>query len=224
MSTIALRSRTLVLAVGASALIGAGTRGLLASPPTPRPNPTIAQATPGPHSETAGIPTGFARSQAGAIAAASTYVRQGQRIFNLPADARTAALLAVASRAASTAYLAQVSAQLAELDGIAARGHGHLIWDVSVLATRADAYTSQRARVSVWRVGVLSVGGLTSPLSEWTIVDYELVWERSDWRIWSETQTPGPTPMGHPDAHPSNPGQFDAALAGFTRYPGLDPL
>jgi len=167
---------------------------------------------------------GFARNRAGAVAAGSTYVRQGQRIVDLPVGDRPVALHAIASRAAADAYVAQASAQLAELDGVAARGHGHVTWVVSVLATRLDAYTSQRARVSIWRVGVLSVAGLTSPLAEWTTVAYELVWEQGDWKVWSETQTPGPTPMGHPDARFSNPGQMEAALAGFTRYPGPDPF
>ncbi len=107
---------------------------------------------------------------------------------------------------------------------MAARGHGHVTWDVSVLATRLDAYTAPRSRVSIWRVGVLSVAGLTSPLAEWTTVTYELVWEQGDWKVWSETQTPGPTPMGHPEARLSNPDQMEAALAGFTRYPGPDPF
>ena len=76
----------------------------------------------------------------------------------------------------------------------------------------------------MWRVGVLSVDGLTNPLSEWTTVIYELVWERADWRIWSETQTAGPTPTVHPADSPSAPEQLSTDLAGFTRYPGPDPV
>ncbi len=87
-----------------------------------------------------------------------------------------------------------------------------------------DAYTSSRALVTVWRVGILSISGLTAPLAEWTTDAYELVWERGDWRIWSETQTPGPTPLAHPSETPSTPEQLRTALAGFTRYPGSDPF
>jgi len=47
-----------------------------------------------------------------------------------------------------------------------------------------------------------------------------LVWERGGWRIWSETQTPGPSPMPHPEATPSTPEELQGALAGFVRYPG----
>lgn len=222
---VTLRTRTLALTLAATAITGMGARGLIASPKTPtRPTLPAVAKTPGPRSTTAGIPTGFARTETGAIAAATTYVRQGQRLLDLPTPDRISALHVIASRAGADGYLAHVSAALAELDGIQARGQGHLTWDVSVLATRVDAFSAERARVSIWRVGVLSVTGLTAPLAEWTTVDDELVWEQGDWKLWAETQTPGPTPAGHPDARPSTPSQLQAALAGFTRYPGPDPL
>jgi hypothetical protein len=223
--TVTLRTRTLAVALAATAITGMGARGLITSPaPTSRTTAATRTTATGPRSTTAGMPTGFARNASGAVAAATAYLRQGQHIFDrMPAD-RTTALDAIASRAGATGYLAQVSAELDELDGIAARGQGHLTWDVSVLATRVDAYSAQRARISIWRVGVLSVTGLVAPLAEWTTVGDELVWERGDWKIWAETQTPGPTPAGHPDARPSTPMELQAALAGFTRFPGPDPL
>jgi len=73
-------------------------------------------------------------------------------------------------------------------------------------------------------VGGLSVDGLTNPIAGWTPVSYGRGWERGDWRIWSETQTAGPTPTVHPADSPSTPEQLRTALAGFTRYPGPDPV
>ena len=224
MPAVTLQARTLALTLVATAVTGMGARGLVASPTPVAPPIRSAASAPGPRSTTAGMPTGFARNQPGAVAAATTYVRQGQRLLDLPATDRLSALQAITSRDGAAGYFAQVSAQLAELDGIDARGQGHLTWDVSVLATRVDAYSAERARISIWRVGVLSLTGLVAPIAEWTTVDDELVWERGDWKIWAETQTPGPTPAGHPDARPSTPGQLQAALAGFTRFPGPDPL
>ncbi|HSO94812.1 MAG TPA: hypothetical protein VLV81_02095 [Acidimicrobiia bacterium] len=222
--SITIQPRTLVIALAVTTITGMGARGLIASPPgAPRAARTV-WSGPGPGTVTAGVPTGFAHSEPGVVAAATTYVRQGQRLFDLPTIDRPAALQAIASRSGADAYVADVSAQLAELDGIAAHGAGHLTWDVSVLATRVDAYSAQRARVSIWRVGVLSVTGLTSPIAEWTTVEDELVWERADWKIWAETQIPGPTPAGHPDERAATPNQLHALLAGFTRYPGPDPL
>jgi len=219
----AVRPRTVLVACLVAALLGAGARGAVAARA-----PALARVarvgTVGPRAEVDGLPAGFARSRDGAVAAATTYVRDGQRLVDLPDADRIVALRSIASRASTDAYLAQARAELAELDGIAARGQGPLTWDVAVLATRTDAYTDQRAQVAVWRVGILSIGGLTAPLAEWTTVVYDLVWERDDWRIWSETQTAGPTPMGHPDEPPSTPDQLRTDLAGFTRYPGPDPF
>ena len=225
MTPVALRPRTLVLTVLAAALLGAAARGLMTGPTAPAHLPTAVASGPGPRfADANALPAGFAHSPAGALAAATTYVRQGQRLFDLAPDQRSAALQNLAARGAAGAFVADQTAQLAELDGVAARGQGHLTWDVIVLATRIDAYTPPRARVSLWRVGVLSIDGLTAPLAEWTTVVYDLVWERADWRIWSETQSPGPTPMPHPDEKPSTPDSLRTSLAGFARYPGTDPL
>jgi hypothetical protein len=218
-----VRPRTALVACLAAALLGAGARGALSTAPPAPQHPTRA-GTVGPSTQVNGLPAGFARSRDGAVAAATTYVRDAQRLLDLPDADRTAALRSIASRASTDAYVAQARADLGELDGIAARGQGHLTWEVAVLATRTDAYTNERAEVSVWRVGILSIDGLTAPLAEWTTVVYELVWERDDWRIWSENQTVGPTPLGHPDDPPSTPEQLQTALAGFTRYPGPDPF
>jgi hypothetical protein len=219
---VTVRPRTVVAACLIAALLGAGARGAAAGHPTAPP--PLRAGSVGPRTQVNGLPAGFARTPGGALAAATSYVRDAQRLFDLPADDRTIALRGIASRAATAAFVAQSQAELAEFDGIAARGQGNLTWDVAVLATRTDAYTSQRAQVSIWRVGILSIGGLTAPIAEWATVVYELVWERDDWRIWSETQTAGPTPAGHPDEPPSTPEQLQTALAGFTRYPGPDPF
>jgi hypothetical protein len=222
---ITLRVRTFALVLTATAIAGLGARGLITSArSTTRATTPSTHLGDGPRSTAAGMPTGFTRSPTGVVAAATAYLRQGQHLIDLPPAERMSALDVIASRAGTNSYLGQVSAELSELDGIAARGQGHLTWDVSVLATRVDAYSPQRARISIWRVGVLSVTGLVAPLAEWTTVDDELVWERRDWKLWAETQTPGPTPAPHPDARPSTPTELQAELAGFTRFPGSDPF
>ena len=225
MTPLALRPRTLALAVLASALLGAGTRGLMTGSASVHLPAATGSSSPGPRfADANALPAGFAHSRAGALAAATTYVRQGQRLFDMTPEQRTAALRDLAARAAADAFVADQTAQLTELDGVATRGQGHLTWDVTVLATRIDAYTQPQARISVWRVGILSIDGLTAPLAEWTTVNYDLVWERADWRVWSETQSSGPTPMLHPDEKPSTPDSLRTSLAGFARYPGTDPL
>lgn len=212
---VTLRARTLLLGVLVAALVGAGIRGLLHDAPTPR--------TQTPASETR-HPEQSTRDGVSAVRAAARFVRAGQRILELAPVDRDAALGAMAAPDAN-GWVADQRRVFAELDGIAARGEGPLTWDVAVLATRLDAHTRTRARVQVWRLGVLSIRGLTAPIAEYTTVAYELVWVTgSGWRIWSETQQPGPSPMPHPEAIPATPAELATRLAGFARYPGPEPV
>jgi len=215
-----VRARTLVVGALVLALIGAGARSLL----TPGPGSPSASPNPATNEEPRRATGRTGRDAPGAVRAAARYVRAGQRVFALAPDARDVALRRLAAHAAADGYVAQQAHQLAELDGIAARGQGPLTWHVGVLATRVDAITRQRARIEIWRLGTLSIEGLTAPIAEFATVSYELVWERGAWRIWSETQTPGPSPMPHPEATPSSPTEWRTRLEGFVRYPGREAL
>jgi hypothetical protein len=223
--TLSLRSA--VIGGLVLALVGAALHASLTHPTPASVTETrrVAPATSsGPTVEHDGLLAGFAHTRSGALSAATTYVREGQRVFDLPPAGRAAALRSIAASAAADGFINDQAAQLAELDGAAQRGSGPLTWLVAVLATRVNAYSPEQASVSLWRVGILSVGGMTTPLAEWTTVDYELVWQADDWRIWSETQVPGPTPLGDPNQTLSSPTQWRNALAGFVRFPGTDPL
>jgi hypothetical protein len=223
--TVTLRARTLLVGAVVAVLVGAAAHGVLAGTPSNSSSKAAANSSaPGPSLERAGLLVGFAHNRAGAISAATTYVRAGQRLFDLPGAQRDAALRNIAASAAADGVVGEQARQLAELGGVGQRGQGPLTWMVTVLATRLDAYTPARARVSLWRVGILSVSGLMAPLAEWTTVDYELVWERGDWRLWSETQVPGPSPIEDPNQTPTTPSQWRAALSGFARFPGQDPV
>ncbi len=209
-ATAQVRPRTLVALVIVSAVVGAGIRALATDIPSA---PPPASAVPASRASR--------HDGAGAVRAATRFVRTGQRVFELAPDRREAALRSMVAPGAAPGWLAEQHRALAELDAIAVRGSGPLLWDVAVLATRLDALAPDRATVKVWRLGILSIGGLTAPVAEYTTVAYELVWVRgAGWRIWSESQTPGPSPMPHPEATPSSPGELVAALEGFTRFPG----
>lgn len=217
-----IRPRWFLLTLVAAALVGMAARGLFVDPPRPRVIRQVEITADGPQQEADGVLVGFSHRRAGAIAAAVTFVRSGQRILDQSPDGRTRALRRLAAPDAVAGYIAQQRRQLEQLDGIAQRGRGQVTWAVGVLATRLDAYSRARARVSLWRVGVLSVRGLTAPIAEYTTVTYELVWTNGDWRIWSETQVPGPSPMPHPESTPSSPAELASALRGYLRYPGSD--
>jgi len=44
------------------------------------------------------------------------------------------------------------------------------------------------------------------------------VWERGDWKVWSETITPGPAPALDAGAAPASHEQLDQALSDFTPW------
>ena len=94
------------------------------------------------------------------------------------------------------------------------RGSGPIELRVGVIATRVDAFSPDRARVRLWRVAVVSRDGMTNPGEQWATVTYDLVWEQGDWKIWSETDIPGPDPAATATKL-ATPSELEAELAGF---------
>lgn len=172
----------------------------------------------GPTGERAGMPIGFAHTQDGARAAGVAYVLAGQRLLALPPTRVGDAIRAIAASASADAQVADTDQQLRQLRGVLAEGTGPIRYLQSVLATRVDAYTPERARISVWSVGVLSRAGAAQPQAGWNVSTFELMWERGDWKVWSETITPGPAPALNAGSAPSSHEQLDHALNGFTAW------
>lgn len=172
----------------------------------------------GPTGERAGMPIGFAHTEDGARAAGVAYVLAGQRLLALPPTRVGDAIRAITASASADAQVADTDQQLRRLREVLAEGTGPIRYLQAVLATRVDAYTPERARISVWNVGVLSRSGAAQPQAGWNVSTFELVWERGDWRIWSETITPGPAPALNAGAAPASHEQLDRALNGFTPW------
>ena len=188
--------------------------------------PGAAQAAPetvgpGPARELDGAPTGFARTTAGARAAAIAYTATlSQRLLYFePADAE-AAVRAVAASASEATLVADALDSLEAARTPLAEGTGATWWVVEPMAVKVEAYATDRARVSVWLVRVLSRQGVVVPQTSWVTETVELVWEDGDWRLWSDTPTPGPTPVLDGSDLPSSAAELDAELTGFEL---LDP-
>ena len=173
---------------------------------------------PGPRQFIDGIPSGFARSDEGARAAAVAYVLSGQRLLELAPTQLAAAVRSMAATGSADAQIKDAEQQLRALRDVLAAGTGATRYLQAALASRVDAFTSERARVSVWSVGVLSRAGVAQPQAAWTMSTFELVWERDDWKIWNETITAGPAPQLNAGAKPTTAEQLDLALNGFTPW------
>ena len=169
----------------------------------------------GPRSYVDGIPSGFAHTEDGARAAAIAYVLTGQRLLELVPTKVAAAVRSMAASGSADAQVTEADEQLRRLRETLADGTGPTRYMQAVLASRVDAFTPERARVSVWSVGVLSRIGVAQPQAGWTISTFELVWERADWRIWSETIAPGPAPDLNASVVAASAAQLEQALLGF---------
>ena len=135
-----------------------------------------------------------------------------------PAEVESA-IRTMAAEGAADAQLADTTTRLTAARSALAGSTAPIEYHQAILATRVDAYTPERTRVSVWNVGVLSREGVASPpQAGWTISTFDLVWERGDWKVWAETIVPGPAPITNNAAMPATSAQLRERLAGFTDY------
>lgn len=170
--------------------------------------------TDAPRVDQSGVPVGFARTKSGARDAAIAYVQLGDLLLSLDPSAAADVLRRVASRDSSDQFVQSERAGFTQLRNALGRGSGPIRLRVGVVATRVDAFSVDRARVRLWRVAVLSRVGMTNPGGQWATVTYDLVWEHGNWKIWSETDIPGPDPAATA-SRLATPSELEAALAGF---------
>jgi hypothetical protein len=221
-------------AAGAAAIAflgGVAARGALVDRAGSRPQtstvpaPPAAQVTgPGPAGDVDGAPAGFTRTRAGAQAAAIAYTATlSQRLLYLEPAAAEAAVRAAAAGASEASLTADALDGLQAAREPLAQGTGATWWIVQPLAAKVEAFDTGRARVSVWLVRVLSRQGVVVPQSSWVTETVELVWEDGDWRLWSDTSIPGPTPVLDGSDLPASAAELDADLVGFELLdPALD--
>ena len=183
---------------------------------SPTPDASIEKSGDRPAERRWGIPVGFARTERGATAAAVGYVLSGSVLLDMAPTRVPEAITLMSAEASSTARVAEAQAKLSGLRQVLAAGRGPTRYDQAALAVRMEAFSDERARVSVWSVGVLSRDGTAAPQAGWTTSTFELVWEREDWKIWSEQITPGPTPDLNGSDPPATSVELDTRLDGFT--------
>lgn len=190
---------------------------------TPPEATSASQAVgPGPTADVDGAPAGFARTRDGAQAAAIGYTATlSQRLLYLEPAAAEASVRAAAATASEDALVADTIDALESVRTPLAEGTGATWWIVEPLAVKVEAFSTDRARVSVWLVRVLSRQGVVVPQTSWVTETVELVWEDGDWRLWSDTSTPGPTPVLDGSDLPASSAELDAELTGFEL---LDPV
>lgn len=216
----------LVAAVAAVALV-IGTvvgRGLSSAHRTSGAAPraaTVAAGNPGPRSVDANVPVGYARTQAGAVAAGTTYLATAsERLVALDPAARQVAVARMLAPDAGSGVADNMLSPLAMIDTARQKGHvtnGRALVRMLPLAYKVNAYAPDRAQIAVWSAGVFTIEGLTAPTEAWSTTTVDLVWSAGDWRLYSIASTPGPVPAA-PQAPVTSASQLLDSIDGFSSY------
>ncbi|MGI8873736.1 MAG: hypothetical protein ACR2KP_05320 [Egibacteraceae bacterium] len=221
--------RHLIVVAAAAFVLGMASRGLIArdtaTPSGVRADVpgavtagTSSTGRRGPTETEAGIPSGFDHSPTGASTAAAAFVQTGQAILAMTPNEVEAAVRTMAAAGAADTQLADTVTRVTAAHEALAGSSAPIEFHQAILATRIDAYTPQRSRVSVWSVGVLSREGVAPPQAGWAVSTFDLVWERGDWKVWAESIEPGPAPVTNNAVVPATSAQLRERLAGFTDY------
>lgn len=192
--------------------------GAEASIPRASAAPVTAEMGSGPTDTIDGIPSGFARTRHGAIAAAAAYVTTGQPLLDLDPLTAERAVRRMAANAYADRFAGDTMRQLKVARDALTGGTGPVIYRQAVLAHRVEAFDTSRARVAIWNVGVLTREGVAPPQAAWATSTFDLVWEDGDWRIWAEAVVPGPAPILNDSTAPATSAEFTGTLHGFIDF------
>ena len=175
---------------------------------------------PGPFSTDHGMPAGFSRTPDGAVAAAASFVCNGQALLDMDPLSAEQAIRQISSSSTVDRQVADTLAKLQAARTQLAGGTGTTVYRQAAIAWRIDSFTPDRATVAIWDVGVLSRDGSAPPQASWAISRFELVWERGDWKVLDEAIAPGPAPILDNSAAPATAAQLASALTGFADFGG----
>jgi hypothetical protein len=200
-----------------------GDGAVATAPPPARPGKAAApRPGPGPRRTIDGVPVGYERSPAGAVAAASQYglVAAGPPLFQ--EARRRAAVRAMAAPEAVArldAELAGAAATIGRLTGIGpdtGPAAGTVVLPVLV-GYRVDGYNRDRARVAVWSTGILGLRGRYPARTVWSTTMQTLRWVGGDWKLVSSVTREGPVPL-ESQQEPSPEEVVAGQAASFARY------
>ena len=186
----------------------------------PTPRPPVADGTPGPTLEQAGLDVGFSADEPGAVAAAVSYATAAQRWLYFTDDEIRAAVAEIATPAAAPRMADDIVLDVSMARDQLGTSPGRIWWLVRPLAWRVESFDGDQARVGVWAVTILSAAEVAAPQCEFMTVTVDLAWVDGDWRVDGVRDQPGPTPMTGPQDQPWDALPFDKSLAGFTRLDG----
>lgn len=161
--------------------------------------PTESASGPGPVAETNGVPTGYAKTEEGAVAAAANFNLLSAKDELLDESALAEAMRTLAApdwtedaeRQGKNGYQYVVETYGNDADVGAA-----------VLGFEVADFSDDRATVRLWIVTTLSGSNRPNVETTWGIVTTDLLWVDDDWRVTGIESSPGPAPVELPSGRP----------------------
>ncbi|MGD6744271.1 hypothetical protein ACOKM3_20760 [Streptomyces sp. BH106] len=192
-----------VLLIAAIAFANRGTDGSADGSDSSGTKPAAAPTAP---TGSKPVASGFAHDEQGAQSAAANYAVRlgGDGMFN--ADRRHGIVDELYTSSAATklkgpmdkAYSTEFLTKLGlDADGKAPKGSTFVSRTIPV-GTKTLRYEGDTAKVSVWYMGLLGISGTnsTNPVAtSWQTWTFQLQWTDGDWKITSDSQKNGPTPV-----------------------------
>jgi hypothetical protein len=206
-----LTAVAIVMAIFATGLIGRLTA------PGHNSSPEVTSA-PDETRTVAGVPVGYARTRAGAVAAMAAYgqalsdprVQLDDRRRDEVASAVGTERYARSLRDAAPVFAARRTGSV----GRALRPDTRAVFLGVPIAFRIVAYDGSRAVVKSWGVAVVASDTGLSPEASWGTTITTAVWEHDDWKVDQVRSLTGPVPAGA--GTPSSAGSFLSALEGMS--------
>lgn len=198
---------TIGLAAGALAV------GLLAGLALGRNGDKAAETTgPGPTNFVRGVPVGYARTKAGATAAAAAYSRALAQTLGKGADERRALVRAISVPEREQALLGNATEGLVKIDEALGQAGGFA--RLGLLGQRISSFDSNVAKVQLWTVSVVAKPGAQGQ-SSWGAGEVEVRWLQGDWKLWDTGTDPSPDLVPALVGSPSPGDAFEKAASRF---------
>ena len=176
------------------------------------PDTIAARPDPGPSRVVNGVPLGYARTEAGALAAATAFLRVSGSSLVTDDERYSAALETMAAP--------EWRARARETSGNATRFALTRYGPESTVVTtpvtfRMVSFSPDVASVEVWAVMTATGPELERAEQSWITARLQLRWTSDDWRLSSEDTSSGPAPSLLAGDETGDPG---ALLDGFEPY------
>lgn len=179
----------------------------------------------GPTDKVDGVGVGFARTEDGAVAAATNLVLTLEQAVSADRAEALRAYEILAADASRSSLVQEMAASWDALHGgIATNGPigSSLFLRTVPVGHELVRYSPDRATVEIWTLNVFAATGMAEPMARWETASIEVVWEDDDWKVWSARTAAGPNPAWGGDA-PTDLEPFLAEierLEGFRYVPG----